>query len=78
MNGIRVQRATTLFMTAEVDFWVKYFACWGRSLVLTRAPPPADFSLTFFHVKPFQGIHIILTLVFFIELLLLFLCKLET
>lgn len=48
MNGIRVQRATTLFMTAEVDVWMKYFACWGRSSDLTHTPPPADSSLFFF------------------------------
>jgi len=35
-------------MTAEVDFWMKYFTCWGRSSHLTRTPPPADFALTFF------------------------------
>lgn len=49
MNGIRVQRATTLFMAAEVDFWMKYSECCGGSSGLMGTPPPAD--LHFFHAK---------------------------
>lgn len=55
MNGIRVQRATTLFMAAEVDFWMKYFECWGRSSGLLGTPPPGD--LNFFSCKILQGTH---------------------
>lgn len=53
MNGIRVQRTTTLFMAAEVDFWMKYFECWGRSSGLMGTPPPGD--LDFFSSKVFPG-----------------------
>lgn len=49
MNGIRVQRVTTLFMVAEVDFWMKYFECFGGSSGLMGTPPTAD--LHFFHAK---------------------------
>lgn len=80
MNGVRVQRVTALFRTAEAGFWMKCFACWGRSSDLTHNPPPADFYLCccfffFLHANPLQGVNI---LSFFMDLLLLFLGKLET
>lgn len=79
MNRVRVQRATALFMTAEVGFWMKCFACWGRSSDLTRKPPSADFYVVDFcfvcsppppHANPLRGIHI-LSLYFYLLLLFL-------